>query len=171
MAKLIHCQLRIRHELSFKADDDSVVCLIDLMLAHILISEIAMSAARVKTYLTSHESTPVLDLPQLVERCMGDLAFAERCLTKFRQQLNADVERLEESVQAGDSFEAARIAHLIKGAAATVAASPLAETASAVENAARQGYSRDADLLTATTNLVEEVRRFTNAAPTFTKNT
>ncbi len=126
-----------------------------------------MSTVTSNTTLTPLTSAQVLDLPQLLERCLGDLAFAERCLVKFQQRLQADVEQLQESVNAGDTFEVARIAHLIKGSAATVAAMPLAETANAVEAAARQEVSCDAELVTATEVFVKEVKRFMDVVPMF----
>lgn len=128
-----------------------------------------MSMAMSKTNSTPLTVSQVIDLPQLLERCMGDLVFAERCFVRFHQRLKADVEQLQESVDAGDTFEAARIAHLIKGSAATIAATSLAEMANAVELAAQQGHSCDGELMTATNLFVKEAIRFMDVVPTFSK--
>jgi len=126
---------------------------------------VAMSTVASITISTPVPSSQVLNLPELLDRCIGDFAFAERCLVKFQQQLKADVERLQEAVNAGDTVEAARISHLIKGSAATVAATTLAERANAVEAAARQEVSCDAELVAATDVFVEEVQRFREVVP------
>ncbi len=109
----------------------------------------------------------ILDLPQLLDRCMGQLAFADMCLTRFQQQLQADVEQLQQFGNAGNTVEVARLAHLIRGSACTIAATALASRAAALESAARRAPTDDTQLSSATHDLMDEVQRFIEAVPSF----
>lgn len=102
----------------------------------------------------------VIDRKQLLERCLGNREFAERCLTRFSQRLEADFEQLQQSVKAGESQEVARIAHLIKGSAATVAATALSQQAGLLEDAMRQCPHGETGIESLTKKLECEVSRF-----------
>lgn len=78
---------------------------------------------------------PVLDLEQLLDRCMGHVDFAERLLTKFESRVPAAVEQIVQGAAAGDGAGVARVAHQLKGAAANVAAGRLHRVVSDIEEA------------------------------------
>lgn len=80
-----------------------------------------------------------LDYYQLLERCLGNVAFAERILAKFIQKFAEDLERLETSASAGDAEAATLVAHRLKGSAANVAAAELAWRLSEIEQLSRDG--------------------------------
>ena len=85
----------------------------------------------------SQASSPALDFEELVERCMGNLEFAERVLGRFQERFGEDLAALEAEVTEQRSEEIARLAHRIKGASANVAAPGLCTQASTVEELAR----------------------------------
>jgi HPt (histidine-containing phosphotransfer) domain-containing protein len=84
-------------------------------------------------------STQVLDVPELLGRCLGQRELAHRVLSRFGQQLADDLQALREAVKSGDAEQLTRLAHRMKGAAANVAAHNLREQAAAVEAAGRTG--------------------------------
>jgi HPt (histidine-containing phosphotransfer) domain-containing protein len=86
-----------------------------------------------------HSQTPALQFDELVERCMGNLEFAERVLGRFQQRFGEDLGALEAGVTGQRAEEVARLAHRMKGAAANVAAPGLRVQATAVEELARAG--------------------------------
>lgn len=79
-----------------------------------------------------------LDVQELLNRCMGNLDFAERILEKFQSRFDADFAELEQAMDAQDSAAAARVAHRLKGASATAAAHGLRQQAATIEELARQ---------------------------------
>lgn len=105
----------------------------------------------------------VIDRQELLQRCMGNPEFAERCLTRFLQRLQADVEQLQQSVRLGATDEISRIAHLIKGSAATVAASSLSDAAGRLEVVARQFAGDEQELTRAEDGFLLEVGQFITA--------
>ena len=80
----------------------------------------------------------LLDTDELLARCMGNIEFAERLLTKFQGRLDEDIAELEAAMQAEDLDVVARVAHRIKGASANVAAHDLQKRAGEIEQLARQ---------------------------------
>ena len=86
-----------------------------------------------------------IDLPSLLERCMGDMAFVETILKKFEEQALATLGALSECVAAGNAPEAARKAHALKGAAANLSAEPLRAAAAQLEQIGRKGQLEMAD--------------------------
>ena len=88
--------------------------------------------------LTSWDSTRrVLNIDELLARCMGNIGFAERILAKFQDRFEHDLEELDRALQARDAEAVARTAHRIKGASANVAASRLHEHAAEIEQLGR----------------------------------
>jgi HPt (histidine-containing phosphotransfer) domain-containing protein len=81
----------------------------------------------------------VIDLDDLMTRCLGNLEFADRILTVFQSRFESDLSELEHAVQLGDVERVERIAHRLKGACANAAASGLAERATNLWNAAHEG--------------------------------
>ncbi len=112
-------------------------------------------------------STQVLNMQQLLDRCMGNLELAERCLVRFEQKLQADVDSVQQCVDSDDRAELVQVAHRVKGSAATVAAEGLAETAAALEAYARSGDAADPSGLMS--DFLGEVQRFFDGVPRFTQ--
>lgn len=79
----------------------------------------------------------VLDVEDLLARCLGNVEFAQRILGKFQERCDEDLEALEKAVFDGDSESVARLAHRMKGASANASASGLQRHASEIERAAR----------------------------------
>ena len=86
--------------------------------------------------LTSTDPS-VLAVDELLERCMGNIEFAERVLSKFLDRFDEDLDELERGVESENSEEIARVAHRLKGASANVGAPGLRDRAAAVESLAR----------------------------------
>jgi HPt (histidine-containing phosphotransfer) domain-containing protein len=84
------------------------------------------------------QGTRVFDREELVTRCLGNLAFAERILAKFQSRVDVDITELEQAVLAEDVEAVARVAHRLKGASASAAAYRLQERAARLEQSARQ---------------------------------
>ena len=81
---------------------------------------------------------PSLEFQQLLDRCVGNLDFAERLLTKFDDQLGEELSQLEQLLGGENADELARRAHSLKGAAATIGATALRAAAADVETFARE---------------------------------
>lgn len=103
----------------------------------------------------------VLDMEDLLTRCLGNVEFAERILAMFRERFGADLAELEKTAAAGDSLAVARLAHRLKGASANAAAPGLRSAAARVEQAARQGSL--AEVPARLGELRREWRRFTES--------
>jgi PAS domain S-box-containing protein len=79
-----------------------------------------------------------LDVDFGKEAAGGDLTFYVRLLRMFANNHGDDVERLRAKVLAGELADARRLAHTLKGIAATIGAEPLRERAAALELAIRE---------------------------------
>jgi signal transduction histidine kinase/DNA-binding response OmpR family regulator len=105
------------------------------------------AVAGVEEEMQMHTSdSPVWDTTGLMERAMGDAAFAQELTGIFIGEVGALLSELETAAGANDCTKAGRIAHTIKGAAANVGAVAVRETAYAAESATR-------------TNSVDELKR------------
>jgi len=82
---------------------------------------------------------PVFDRAALLERVMGDEDLARELGTGFLLDMPEQIAKLAAALQANDSRRAELHAHSIKGAAATMGAEALRETAGRIERAARTG--------------------------------
>lgn len=112
--------------------------------------------------LTSWESTcNVLNIDELLTRCMGNISFAERILAKFQDRFQHDLEELDKALQAHDSEAVARTAHRIKGASANVAAAGLYQRAAEIEELGR--VQRLSDIPYGLEQLRHEWSRFVHA--------
>ena len=85
---------------------------------------------------TKRETTGVIDLESLEERCLGNVQLVERVLNKFTAQLEADLATLEEALEASDAETFRAIAHRLKGMSANVEAWPLHACAKEAEEVA-----------------------------------
>jgi HPt (histidine-containing phosphotransfer) domain-containing protein len=84
-----------------------------------------------------------IDFDDLVERCLGNLDFVDRVLTRFQAQFDGDFRRLQDACQASDPTEIARVAHLLKGFATSVPARTLQQVAGRIENLGRTAQLDD----------------------------
>ena len=82
--------------------------------------------------------TPI-DVEQLLERCLGNIDFAQRIITKFQSSFDKEIQELEQCVKQRDSDRAAMTAHRMKGASANVAADSLRGAVEKIEFHARAG--------------------------------
>jgi len=80
-----------------------------------------------------------LDLDELVDRCMGNLEFVDRVLTKFQQRFGEHLDELEQAVAQDDAERVALLAHRLKGESASVAAGALRDRAGEIEALGRAG--------------------------------
>ncbi len=83
------------------------------------------------------QTTDVLDVEDLLARCLGNVDFAQRILGKFQERCDEDLEALDKAVTDGDRDSVARLAHRLKGASANASAQGLQKHASEIERAAR----------------------------------
>ncbi len=79
----------------------------------------------------------VLNVDELLARCMGNAGIAERILTKFQERFSIDLGELENGLSNQDAEAVTLVAHRIKGASANVSAPYLFELASQIEQLGR----------------------------------
>ena len=108
---------------------------------------------------------PPIDAKSLLWRCRGKASLAERLLTQFDQQLSDQLEQLRESLEHRDHKVLSELAHLVKGAAANMSATPVSDAAKELE---RLGAAADHDAAKASLELladqVRQCRAFLPAA-------
>jgi HPt (histidine-containing phosphotransfer) domain-containing protein len=110
------------------------------------------------------EPHAVLDFDALLARCLGDLDLVQRVLNKFLNRVPEDLTQIDESILAGDAKKTARLAHALKGAAASLSADSIREVAMGLEDAVR---SEEPDAARASlSRLRNEWNRFLEYAPT-----
>ncbi len=99
------------------------------------------------------DGSGIIDYPSLLDRCMGKEDLAERLLRLFVEKTREELPRLELALAANDAATLAALAHGIKGAAGSVSAMPLWETASRLETMGSAGSLEQAP------DLVRSLRR------------
>jgi CheY-like chemotaxis protein len=104
-----------------------------------------------------------LDVPSLLDRCMGNIDFLKRLLDKFRSRVGEDIERLSQAVEAQNTQETARLAHSLKGSAANVSAITLTRLALELEQLSVAGDLTPAGACLA--KIRREVDRCVNYVP------
>lgn len=103
----------------------------------------------------------VLNMDDLLTRCLGNLEFAERVLSMFQERGDEDLAGLERAVAARDADEVAILAHRLKGASANASAPGLQARAAEIERAARnESFS---EIPARLVDLRHEWREFTSA--------
>ena len=88
-------------------------------------------------------TVPPLKHEELIARCLGNLDFAERVLTKFQERFEADLVELEAELVSGNTDSVARLAHRMKGASANTAATGLQTEAACIEELARSDQKEE----------------------------
>lgn len=91
------------------------------------------------TCMKTDELSDVIDVDDLMTRCLGNLTFAERILNVFQDRCDADLADLEQAIEAHDLEQIGRIAHRLKGACANAAARSMQEKAADLWSAASKG--------------------------------
>ncbi len=81
-----------------------------------------------------------MDLPTFIHECNGNVELAHRMLWKYLDQLPAQHVQILDAIEIGDFEAVRRLAHKTKGAAANLTATPLAQAAAALEEAARASH-------------------------------
>jgi len=97
-------------------------------------------AASVEAELMSPQESDEIDWTALTERCGGNKAIASKVLRKFRERAVRDVQQLGEAVSNRAWEETGRLAHMLKGASANVAADRVAEQAGRIESRAQSNH-------------------------------
>ena len=83
--------------------------------------------------LIDHSQTAeVLDVEDLLRRCMGNRPFAIRIVQAFLAQLEADLSELDTAIAEENAALIAIIAHRVKGASSNVSARRLCQAAAAI---------------------------------------
>lgn len=90
-------------------------------------------------------ATGAVHLPSLLDRCRGNEAFARSLLGKFASGLDARRRELREALDAADFDRAASLAHALKGSAANLSMTRVAQHAAEIESLAR---TKDRESLT-----------------------
>jgi CheY-like chemotaxis protein/HPt (histidine-containing phosphotransfer) domain-containing protein len=106
----------------------------------------ATPAAATAAPVYADENDAPVDLEKALEQLAGNRPLRERTLRAFVEQTRADLGRMGEHLAAGDRESLRQDAHKVRGAAAYLAARPLARAASDVEHAALEGRCTAADL-------------------------
>jgi len=99
----------------------------------------------------------VLDHEQLLHRCMGKPEVVHRVLRRFEQTAPEIAARIEPLLSSGDTEQAGREAHSLKGASANLAAEPLRVASAEVERLCKLGA--EAAALSAVPQLHLELER------------
>lgn len=84
------------------------------------------------------ERTMGIAFDELLDRCLGNLAFAERILASFEQRVAPDLAEIEAALDADDHARAARLAHQLRGSAANASAGPIEALCGELEQFARR---------------------------------
>lgn len=101
---------------------------------------------------------------ELLQRCMGNLEFAERILSRFGSRLEGDIEELEKQILSGDCGGIIRVAHRIKGASANTSATGIQMQTNQIEDMARAQQLDELPMQLE--QLKEEVARFSLSVST-----
>ena len=92
--------------------------------------------------VAAEDSNPrVVNGEELLERCMGNLDFAERILQAFQESFPEELAELEKALELEDFEELALVAHRIRGSSGNVAAEDMQQTAAEIEQLCRGGYA------------------------------
>ncbi len=86
-----------------------------------------------------HPPQAVYDHSAMMDRLMGDQELVKAVIRRFLEDLPQQVNRLKQSLEAGDAQSVHRQIHSIKGAAANISANSLVSLALRMEKAAAEG--------------------------------
>ena len=106
---------------------------------------------------------PPIDLPQLIENCMGDSLFAVSMLEEFARTASPYLEKVEQQLREGNYSEAEKVVHGLRGVAGILGANTLLEVNSDIENECRTPSHDRVNQLSR--SLRREVERVLQAIP------
>jgi HPt (histidine-containing phosphotransfer) domain-containing protein len=109
------------------------------------------------------QTATVIDVEDLMARCLGNVEFAERILVMLQELGDENLARLERALAAEDAEAIAQLAHHLKGASANASAFALRAQAAKIEHAARRCSL--GEMPSRLENLRYEWSRFNSAAP------
>ncbi|MEJ2039256.1 MAG: Hpt domain-containing protein [Desulfosarcinaceae bacterium] len=87
------------------------------------------------------ENLPILDLPEALNRSLGDAQFLQMMLEEFQKTIPEFLERFENALRDQDMECVGRDAHQFKGAAANLGIKTVAALALELENTGKNGDS------------------------------
>ncbi|MCL2648539.1 MAG: response regulator [Phycisphaerales bacterium] len=108
-------------------------------------------------------SQDVIDIPDLLHRCMDKPSIARRVLGRFQESARDTVTQLEKALNAEDMEQSRMHAHTIKGAAGNISAMMLRDAAAKVEQLCKAGA--DAAAKTAFLDVQLQNHRCLNGLP------
>ncbi|MFW6044311.1 MAG: response regulator, partial [Planctomycetota bacterium] len=104
------------------------------------------------------EDWSVFDYESMLDRLMGDTGIAERVIRRFLDDIPQQVNTLREQINEGDTRQAGRIAHTIKGSASNVSAIEVQDIARMMEESG--GNDNIDELQTLLPEIEEALQRF-----------
>lgn len=110
-------------------------------------SPATQAQAQTAQVLPDGSGPPPIDLMQLRHRCGGNERVATTILHKFIQRTPAELEELRSALSEGHVEAAARLAHRMKGAAATLTAESLRTRLEELEDACKTGQLDESPIL------------------------
>lgn len=106
---------------------------------------------------------PPIDLPQLIENCMGESLFAVSLLEEFARTGSPYLEKFEQQLREGNYQEVETVVHGLRGVAGVLGAKALLEVNSDIENACKTSSHDRVNQLSR--SLRQEVERVLQAIP------
>ena len=88
-------------------------------------------------------SPQVVNLEELLERCMGNLDLVERVLQKFQETFPQELAKLESALEIGNAEQLAHVVHRVKGISASISAAGLQRAAAELEGLCCAGRMGD----------------------------
>lgn len=104
------------------------------------------------------EQLPVIDIPEALNRAMGDVDFLKMMLDEFQRMIPDFVDRIGHAVQHADMDNLGKDAHQFKGTAANLGAKNIAACALELEQIGKQGTTENSQA--AYDKLTEAVNAF-----------
>ena len=90
------------------------------------------------------EDKSVLDMPEALNRALGDVEFLKMIMDEFRNSIPNFVTRIQSALQDGDMERLGKDAHQFKGAAASLGAKGIAAVSLELEQIGKNGDAADA---------------------------
>ncbi|MEJ2158797.1 MAG: Hpt domain-containing protein [Desulfobacteraceae bacterium] len=85
------------------------------------------------------DSTPIVDIPEALNRAMGDVDFLKEMLEELYQSIPDFTSRIQRALLSGDAETLGKAAHQLKGAAANLGAKSIAHAALQLEQIGKSG--------------------------------
>ncbi len=103
-----------------------------------LAPEVLEPAVDLDGFTPAESASESFDYEALLGRCVGNVEFAGKMISKYLESLAGELEQIEQAVRGGVLDEAARRAHKLKGASGNVGVVGLQRIARDLEQAARE---------------------------------